>query len=128
MLSGLTNSSSVSISVELNASQSTIAFSSVYQLKLLPLFNPSGCCVCDIYLSVPTRGGFYTSKTLLECSHAHEDVEIILGSDWISTCSVTLCDDKAELEDLTETLVASLPAGHYWSPGDGTLVAYLFYR
>jgi len=122
MLSGLAGSSSISISVEPNAPQSTIAFSSVHRLKLLPLLNPSGHSVCDTSLSVPTRSGFYTCKIALECSHMHENTEVVLGSDWISACSATLCDDGVKLEDPTEALVASLPAGHYWSPGNGTFV------
>jgi hypothetical protein len=71
---------------------------SVYQLNLLPLFNRSGR------------------------SHAHEDAEIVVGLDWISTCSVMLCNNGIKLEDPTEALVASLSAGHHWSPNSGTLV------
>jgi len=122
MLSGLTGSSSISISVEPNAPRSTIAFGSVYRLKLLPLFNPSGRYVCDTSLSIPTRGGFYTCNISLECSHTHENAEVVLGSDWISACSATLCDDRVKLEDPTEALIASLPAGHYWSSDNGMLV------
>jgi hypothetical protein len=98
MLSGLVGSSSVLISVEPNDPRSTIVFGPVYRLNLLPLFNLSGR------------------------SHAHEDAEIVLSPDRIPTCSVTLCDDGVKLEDSAEALVASLPAGHYWSLSNGTLV------
>ena len=74
-------------------------------------------------LSIPTRGGFYTCNISLECSHTHENAEVVLGSDWISACSAMLCDDRVKLEDLTEALIVSLPAGHYWSSDNGMLVS-----
>jgi len=122
ILSGPTGSSSISISVEPDAPRSTIAFGSVHRLKLLPLFNPSGRYVCDVSLSIPTRSSFYTCKIPLKCSHTHESAEVVLGSDWISTYSATLCDDRVKLEDPTEALITSLPAGHYWSSDNGMLV------
>ena len=121
MISGFAGSSSVSILVELTVSQSTIALGSVYRLQLLPLFNRLGHYTCDISLSIPTCGGFYTCKFSLKCSPIAEDAEIVLGFDWISSCSVTVSDDRAELEDPTASAIASLPFGHYWSPNDGAI-------
>ena len=83
ILPGFTNSSSVSVSVEPNTPLSTIALSSAHRLELLPLFNRFGRYACDITLSVPTRGGFYTSNVSLGCSHAPGGAEITLGLDWI---------------------------------------------
>ena len=116
MLSGFAGSSSVSISVEPTISQSIITLSSVYRLQLLPLFNRLGHYTCNISLSVPTCGGFYTCKFSLKCSPIAEDAKIVLGSDWISSCSVTVSDDRAKLEDPTASAIASPPFGHYWSP------------
>jgi len=120
ILPGFTGSSPISISVEANASRSTITLSSVYQLQLLPLFDRFGRYTCEIPLSVPTRNGFYTSKVSLECSHVPRDVEVILGSDWISDSSAAFCDDGSGLEDPALSVASCLPAGHYWSPNDGT--------
>lgn len=125
LVSGLTNSSSVSISVEPNAPRSMIAFASAFRLGLLPLFDRRGCSVCEASLSVPTRSGFYTSKISLECSHKLESAEIVLGPDWMTACSVILHDDGAELEDPVATVLASLPAGNLWSPNDGMSVVLL---
>jgi len=119
ILPGFTGSSPVSISVDPTAAQSTIALSSVHRLKLLPLFNRFGRYVCDIPLSIPTRGGFYTSKVSLECSHEPGDAEVILGPDWFSACSPALCGNGSDLEDPAPATVSSLPAGHYWTLSDG---------
>ena len=121
MLPGCTGSSPVSIAVVPSASRSAITLSSARRLQLLPRFNRFGRHDCDIRLSVPTRGGFYTCKVLLECSHETGDAEIILGSDWIAACSATFCSDRAGLEDPTTQVIASLPTGHYWSPNDGAI-------
>ena len=121
ILPGFTNSLSVSISIEPTASRSTITLSLVYRLGLAPLFNRFGRYTCDTSVSVPTRGGFYTSKFSFECSHAPGDAEIVLGSDWMSACSATTCNDSAGLEDPTVPIIGSLPAGHYWSPNDGAI-------
>jgi len=118
-LPGFTGSSPVSVSVEPTASRSAITLGSAYQLQLLPLFDRSGRYTCDITLSVPTRGGCYTSKISLECSHELKNTEIILGSDWISSCSAVPCNDGSGLEDPTLSVMGSLPAGHYWSPSEG---------
>jgi hypothetical protein len=106
------------------ASRSTITLSSVHWLQLLPPFDCFGRYVCDIPLSTPTRGGFYTSRLSLGCSHTPGDTDITLGSDWIAACSAAFCDDTAELtiEDPGASVVASLPVGHYWTPNDGTNV------
>ena len=87
------------ISVEPNASQPTIALVSVSGLRL-PLFDHCDCSVCKASLLVPTRGGLYTSSSLLECSHKLEGAEIVLGLDWMFQLAIILCDDRTELEDL----------------------------
>lgn len=124
ILPGFTSDSPVSILIEPNVSLSKIAFNSVYRLRLSPLLNHSGCHVCEIPLSIPTRDGFYTSKVYLQCSHALRESEVILGSDWISTCSVAFCKDGSGVEDPIDAVVSSLPPGHYWSPNDGTSTIY----
>ena len=47
----------------------TIGWSAAYWLQLVLLFDRSGLYTCDISLSVPTSNAFYTSKSLLQCSH-----------------------------------------------------------
>jgi hypothetical protein len=47
ILPGFTSSSLVSILIELNGSQSTIALSFFYQLQLVPLFDCFGYYVCE---------------------------------------------------------------------------------
>ena len=123
MFPGFVGSSPVSISVVPTVSRSTITLSSVYRLQLLPLFDRFGRYACDVCFSVPTSGGFYTSKISLECSHVTGDAEITLGSDWMTGCSATFCKDGAELEDPTTSSIASFLAGHYWSPSsDGKII------
>lgn len=124
LLPGFTGSSSVSVSIEPNASQSTITLGSAYQLQIHPLFDRFGRLIGEIPLSVPTRCGFYTSKISLECLHASRDVEVILGSDWISVCSVTFCEDGSGLEDPSMSVISSLPIGNYWSPNSGVNIVY----
>ena len=119
-LPGFTGSSPVSVLVEPTTSRSAIALSLVYRLQLLPLFDRFGHYTCDITLSVPTCSGCYTSKLSLECSHDLKGTEIVLGLDWMSACSVARCNNGPGLEDPAPAVVGSLPAGHYWSPGDGT--------
>jgi hypothetical protein len=127
ILPGFTGSSAVSVSIEPNVSRSTISLSSVYRLQLLPLFDRYGRYLCEVPVCVPTRGGFYTSKIPLECSCATRDADIILGSDWISTCLVGFRDDGQGLEDPTQLAMSSLPASHYWSPNGGTTITYQLY-
>jgi hypothetical protein len=104
ILPGFTNSSPVPVLVDTNASQSTVALSPVYQQHLSPLFNCFGHYVCEVALSIPTQHGFYTSKVSLNCLHAPRDAEVILESDWISTCLVAFCNDGSRLE-------VSIPVG-----------------
>jgi len=124
ILPGFTNSKTVSVSVEPNTPLSTITLSSAHRLQLLPLFNHLGRYACDVVLSVPTRGGSYTSHVSLGCSHTPGGAEIALGSDWISACSATLSDDGSGLEDPGLSIISSLPAGHYWTPSNGTTIVY----
>ena len=124
ILPGSTNSLPVLVSIEPNMSRSTIGFSSVYRLKLLPVFNCFGHYICEIPLSVPTRSGFYTSNISLECSYASGDAEVILGTNWISACSITFCDDGSGLEDPAMSVISCLPTGHYWSPSGGMNLVY----
>ena len=65
-LSGLTDTLLVSFSVEPNTSRSAIAFNSVYRLKFL-IQSLRQLCLQRLS-SVPTRGGFYTSKVSLRSS------------------------------------------------------------
>jgi len=120
IIPGFTGSSPVSVSVDPNIFQSTIALSSVYRLNILPFFNRFGRLDCNAPLSVPTRSGFYTSNVSLTCFYTPRDVEIVLGSEWLTACSAVLCDDGSRLEDPTPSVISSLPAGHYWNPSNGT--------
>ena len=51
------------------------------------------------------------------------DTKIVLESDWIAACSATLCNGRAEPKDPTTSTIASLPAGHDWSP-NGSVVTH----
>ena len=90
-----------------NVNASTIALSAVYCLQFLPLFGRSGLHACDVSLSVPTSGGFYTSSLSLQCSHTTES-DVILGFDWMSSCGVALSDDRCEPVDPSHVVVMSL--------------------
>ena len=65
ILTGFTNSSPIPVSIEPDTPPSTIALSSAHRLQLLPIFNRFGRYACDVALSVPTRGGSYTSNVSL---------------------------------------------------------------
>ena len=125
ILPSFAGSSPVSVSGEPSTSLSTITLSSAYRLHLSPLFNRLGRYVYDIPLSVPTRSGCHISNVSLEYSHTLMDAEINLGSDWISTCSAVLRDDGSGLEDPALPVNSYLPAGHYWSPSNGTTIVYI---
>ena len=124
-LSGLINSSPVSLEVQPTAVRSTIALAVVYRLQLLPKFDRFGHYTCDSALSVPTSNGFYTSRTPLLCSNASEDHDIVLGSDWISATGSVPCNDGSGLLDPSSSAVASLPQGYCWSPNKGETVLSL---
>ena len=124
MLSGLVNSSTVSVEVQPTATMSTIALAAVYRLGLLAKFDRFGRYICDPLLSVPTTSGFYTLRTSLRCSHASGDSDIILGSDWISATNSVFCSDGSGLLDPSQSAIASLPEGYQWSPNEGKAVSY----
>ena len=83
------------------------------RLQLLSLFNCFSRYSCKVPLSIPMRGGFYTSKFSLYCSHTSSDTNITLGSDWISAYS-TMMDPRCK----TRPSLPFLPASHYWSPSE----------
>ena len=126
MLVGLINSVPVSVAVQPATSTSTITLSAAFQHQLLPIFDRFGLYTCNISLSVPTNNGFYTSKLSLQCSHTPGESDIILGSDWMSTCSVVLCDGGFILADPSRPAITSLPAGHYWTRNEGEIVSSLY--
>ena len=125
MLSGLANSFPVSMVVQPMTTMSTITFSAAYRLGLLPLFDRYGHYACDIHLSVPTNGGFYTSRKSLRCCHVSGESDIVLGSDWASASSAVLCNHGSGLLDPPQPAIASLPEGYYWTPNEGERVLNL---
>ena len=52
------------------------------------------------------------------------NANIILSPDWMSACSVTPSNNEPGLEDPSLSVIASLPAGNYWSPNKGMGVTY----
>ena len=121
MLSGTISSSLVSVVVQPTTTISTIALSTVFRLGLVPLFNRSGHYTCEVFLSIPTIDGFYTSRTYLRCCHVSGNIEIVLGSDWVVACGAALCDDGSRLLDPSQSAVASLPEGYHWTPNEGKI-------
>ena len=119
MISGLVNSSTVSVAVQSTAAASTIALSAVYRLGLIPTFDRFGRYACDVPLSVPTRSGFYTSRIPLKCHHASEESDIVLGSDWLFASGAVSSDDGFGLLDPPQSIIASLPEGYHWTPNEG---------
>ena len=119
MLSGLINSSTVSVAVQPTAAASTIALSAVYRLNLIPTFDRFGRYTCDAPLSVPTSNGFYTFRMPLKCHHVPGESDIVLGSDWLFTSGAVFCDDGFGLLDPLQSIIASLPEGYHWSPNEG---------
>lgn len=125
MLVGVINSVPVSILVEPATSISTISFAAAYRLQLNPLFNRFGFYSCDASLSVPTANGFYTSKIALQCSHTSVESDVVLGHDWVSTCSAVFCDGGYGLVDPSHPETEPLPPGHCWTQSEGENVSFL---
>ena len=98
---------------------STIALPTVFRLGLLPLFDRFGLYACTVSLSVPTNNGFYTSTTSLKCRHELEESDITLGSDWVLANGAVFCDGGGGLLDPPQSVLASLPEGHHWTPNEG---------
>jgi len=118
MLSGLINSSTVSVDILPVSPTSTIALATVYRLGLLPKFDRFGRYTCDPQLSVPTSSGFYTSRTPLRCSHTLGESDITLGSDWVAVTGSVFCGDGSELLDPPRSAITSLSDGYHWSPNE----------
>ena len=121
MLSGLINSSAVSVEVEPMITTSTIKLSTVYRLNLTPKFDRYGRYTCDGPFSVPTSKGFYTCRTPLRCSHASGEADVVLGFDWVSASGTVLSADGSSLLDPPQTVIESLPGGYCWTPNEGKL-------
>ena len=109
MLSGILNSSSMSIVVQPMTTMSTISFPTVYRLGLLPILNRFGHYVCNSSLSVPTSRGFYTSQISLRCCHTLDEDDVILGSDWVSVNGATFPDDGSTLQDPSQSVILIHP-------------------
>lgn len=106
--------------VQPTTTMSTISFSTVYRLGLLPILNQFGHYVCDSSLSVPTDGGFYTSQIPLRCCHTpEEESDVVLGSDWVSVNGATFSADGSSIQDPSQSVVASLPGGYHWTANEG---------
>jgi len=104
------------VEVQPTTTTSTITLATVYRLGLLPKLDRFGRNTCDTTLSIPTSSGFYTSQTPLRCSHTPGENDIVLGSDWISATGSVFCDNGPGLLDPSQSVIASLPDGYYWSP------------
>lgn len=125
MLSGLINSSCVSVEVQPATSASTITLAAVYNLGLLPKLDRFGRYTCDVPLSIPTHTGFYTCQMPLQCSHARGGSDVVLGWNWMSATGSVFCDNSSTLLDPPQSVIASLPNGYYWSPNKGEVVRCL---
>ena len=89
-----------------------------------PLFDRFGPYTCDDTLLVPTSNGFYTPRTPLRDVHAPGESDIILGSDWVSATGATFCSGDPGILDPSQSVIASLPGGHHWSPNEGETTLY----
>lgn len=118
MLSGLINSSIVSVVIEPTTTTSTITLSAIYRLGLLPVFNRFGQYTCDTSLSVPTHDGFYTSGMFLRCCHLPRESDIILGSDWVTASGAVFCDDGFSLLDPSRRCQKV----NHWTPNGGKII------
>jgi len=100
MLVGPVNSAPVSLAIQYSTNGLNINNYPIRSLPTLtPLLDQLGLYTCNISLSVPTSNGFCTSKLPLQCSHTPGESDIILGSEWMSTCGATLCNDGSGLVD-----------------------------
>ena len=119
------DASTVSVDIQPTATTSTIALATVYRLGLLPDFDRYGRYTCDSSVSVPTKNGFYTSRTHLRCSHVSGESDIVLGSDWVSASGSMFYADGSRLFDPPESVIASLPTGYHWTADEGKVVCSL---
>ena len=63
--------------------------------------------------------GFYTFRMSLQCCHVLEESDIVLGSDWVFASGAVSCDNDSGLLDPSQSVIASLPEGYYWTPDEG---------
>lgn len=93
-------------------SRASLAF--LYKNSLASKLNSFGRLSTHLTIDVPTQGGFYTSKDLvLECSPSCRG-DIVLGSDWFTSVSITPSDNVLPEPSLDR--VVHLPQGHEWTP------------
>ena len=106
MLAGMINSASVSVVVYPETPTSTIALSATYRLiSSSPFSTVSASTLATFRFPFqPAVAGFYTSRLSLRCSHTTES-NVILVSDWMSSCGVALSDDVSELADRLQTTI-----------------------
>ena len=55
----------------------------------------------------------------LQCCHALEESDVVLGSDWVFASGAVSCDNGSGLLDPSQSAIASLPEGYYWTPDEG---------
>ena len=89
----------------------------------LPLFDRLGRSTCDGLLSILTGNGFCNSRIPL-CTHTPGESNIILGSDWVFAIGTTFCNGGSGILNPSQSVVASLPEGHHWSPDGGETTLY----
>ena len=51
--------------------------------------------------------------------------DVVLGSDWASATSTTLCNGDSGILDPSQSAIASLPEGHHWSLNEGETTFHL---
>ena len=76
-------------------------------------------------LSIPASNGFYSFRTPLRGVRVPGGGDVVLGSDWASATSTTLCNGNSGILDPSQSAIASLPEGHHWSPYEGETAFHL---
>ena len=93
--------------------RSLVSEAFLFQHRLNPVLDSSGCNHQRATLSIPSLGGYYTAPDfLLQCSVACRS-DVVLGADWLSQCHPTTNGNAFGWPP--PEIVANLPEGHTWT-------------
>ena len=121
-LQGLLDAIPVKIAIDPSLPCSSISERFLFKNDMNHVLNSSGFTGQHVSLSVPTLGGYYTSKKfyLHSCFVAVPDV--VLGSEWLSQTRASASGNV--LAHPAPQVVADLQDGHAWTANGASSLDY----
>lgn len=101
------------ISVDPSSPHSSIAEGFLFRNNINPIFDPSGRRKYKATLSIPSLGGFYTSRCFPMLCSVLCDTDVVIGRDWLSECRAVFRGNT--FGHPAPATVSGLPDGHKWT-------------